>query len=336
MHRLRALLDDALEATVVLSFTDIGPAVRRRLFAWEDLDRLRMDDRVVVVTGASSGLGLAAAARMARMGAVLRLVVRDPEKGDRALSRILEGAPNADVGLYVADMSDLGSVRRLVEDIRRAERRLDVLVNNAGALLTERRTSADGFEMTFATMVLGPFVLTNRLAPLMAETASTAGRARVIIVASGGMYAQRLHLDDLQMEREPYRGSVAYARAKRAQIALAMLWAKRWRDDGIVVNAMHPGWADTAGVEVSLPRFRRVVGPRLRTVEEGADTIVWLAASDQAAHVTGRFWLDRRPRPTERLPGTRVSPDDAARLWEACERLSARSGSGGATASAAP
>jgi NAD(P)-dependent dehydrogenase (short-subunit alcohol dehydrogenase family) len=179
----------------------------------------------------------------------------------------------------------------------------------------------DGYEMTFATMVLGPFVLTNGLAPLLERTAAGAGRTRVINVASGGMYLQGLHLDDLEMERERYHGSVAYSRAKRAQVVLTGLWARRWRDLGIVVHAMHPGWADTPGLEEGLPRFRRLIRARLRTPEEGADTIVWLAASDEAVRSTGRFWLDRRPRPTETIPGTAVDADQARRLWEACERL---------------
>jgi NAD(P)-dependent dehydrogenase (short-subunit alcohol dehydrogenase family) len=323
MPDLRILLDDVLEATIVPSFTDLGPRIRRRLFAWQDLDAIPMDGRVALVTGASSGLGLAAATQMARMGASLRILIRDAAKGERACEAIRLRVPGADVGSYLADMSDLGSVREAVDRILASQVRLDVLVNNAGALLTERRTSVDGFEMTFATMVLGPFVLTNGLLPLLERTAvSAGGRTRVINVASGGMYTQGLHLDDLQMEREPYRGSVAYARAKRAQVVLTGVWARRWKDRGVVVHAMHPGWADTPGIEASLPRFRRILGPRLRSAEEGADTIAWLAASTEAAAATGRFWLDRRPRPTERLPGTRVSAQDARHLWEACERLS--------------
>ena len=321
MPDIRAIVDDLLELTVVPSFTDLGPRIRRRLFGWEDLDRLRMEGRVVLITGASSGLGLAAAIQLARMGAELRLVVRDPVKGEGALTQIHEAVPGSDVRVYLADLSDLGSVRGVVDRILSEEERLDVLVNNAGALLPQRQTSVDGFEMTFATMVLGPFVLTNGLEPLLERTAANTGRARVIFVSSGGMYLQGLHLDDLQTEREPYRGSVAYARAKRAQIVLTELWARRWRDRGIAVHAMHPGWADTPGVEASLPGFNKIMGPRLRTADEGADTIVWLAASDEAARWTGRFWLDRRPRPTERFPGTGVSPDEARRLWEECERL---------------
>jgi len=168
--------------------------------------------------------------------------------------------------------------------------------------------------------VLGPFLLTKGLVPLL-EHGGDVGRARVITVASGGMYLERLHLDDLQMEREPYRGSVAYARAKRAQVLLTQEWAQRLRGRGIVVHAMHPGWADTPGVEASLPTFRKVVGPFLRTPEQGADTIVWLAASPEAVRSTGRFWLDRRPRPIDRIPRTRASAEEREELWEVCERL---------------
>jgi len=167
-------------------------------------------------------------------------------------------------------------------------------------------------------MVLGPFALTNLLVPLLRESQD----ARVITVTSGGMYTQGLHVDDLQMAATPYRGATAYARAKRAQVVLTRLWAQRLREDGVAVHAMHPGWADTPGLVAGLPRFRRVLGPILRTPGEGADTIVWLAAADEPARSTGGLWLDRRLRPTDRLRSTRVSRADAERLWTTCVALS--------------
>lgn len=149
------------------------------------------------------------------IGATLRLLVRDETKAARAREAILRDAPGADVGVVTVDMSDLAAIRTVVDAIGAREERIDALVNNADALLTERRTSADGHEATFATMVLGPFVLTNGLLPILERTAEHAGVARVINVASGGMYLQPLHLDDLQMEREPHRGSVARHRPHR-------------------------------------------------------------------------------------------------------------------------
>jgi dehydrogenase/reductase SDR family protein 12 len=309
---VKRMVDGAMEFAVVPSFTEVGYRARRRLFDWQELADLRMDGRVVVLTGATSGLGLATARLLAGMGARMRLVVRDRGKGERLAEEL-----GGEAAVVVADLSDLVSVRGAVDELIRTEERIDVLINNAGALLPGRQRTADGHEMTFATMVLGPFVLTNGLVPLLERS----DRGRVINVASGGMYLERLHLDDLMMEREPYRGSVAYARAKRAQVLLTQDWAAQLRDRGIVVHAMHPGWADTPGVEASLPTFRRILGPFLRTPEQGADTIVWLAASDAAAGSTGRFWLDRSPRPIDRLPWTRASAEEREALWAACERL---------------
>jgi dehydrogenase/reductase SDR family protein 12 len=132
------------------------------------------------------------------------------------------------------------------------------------------------------------------------------------------MYSEPLVVDDLEMPAASYDGTTAYARAKRAQVTLAELWAERLAAQGIVVHSMHPGWADTPGVARSLPKFRRLVGPLLRTPAEGADTLVWLAAADGAPLTsTGRFWLDRRPRALHRLGSTRRSdsPAERARLW---------------------
>ena len=121
-----------------------------------------------------------------------------------------------------------------------------MLVNNAGALASERTLSVDGIELTFATNVLGPFLLTNLLLPLLEQSKP----ARIVNVSSGGMYTQRIHLDDLQMDHEEFDGPTAYARAKRAQVILTELWAERLQDTGVVVHAMHPGWVDTPGLEV--------------------------------------------------------------------------------------
>jgi NAD(P)-dependent dehydrogenase (short-subunit alcohol dehydrogenase family) len=191
-------------------------------------------------------------------------------------------------------------------------KRIDVLVHNAGALTADRRTSPQGIEQTVASQVVGPFLLTHLLLPALRAAAP----GRVITVSSGGMYASPLRVDDMQMGAD-YRGAEQYARAKRAQVTLNEMWAQRVPTAEIVFHAMHPGWADTPGVEASLPTFRKVVGPLLRTPEQGADTIVWLGASPEATRSSGGFWLDRQRRSIHKVPTTRRSDTVGRReaLW---------------------
>jgi dehydrogenase/reductase SDR family protein 12 len=313
----RELVDEALELSVIGSFTKVGYEARSRLFGWEDLADVRMDGKVVLVTGATSGLGLESATTFARMGASVRIVGRSPQQTESTCVDIASATGNDDVVAYVADLTDLDATRRLAGEILATETRLDVLVHNAGALLAERRETPQGHEATFALMVLAPQLLTRLLRPLLRPG------SRVIWVTSGGMYAQALDVDTLEMGPQDYRGSVAYAKAKRAQVVLTHEWARRLREDGVAVHVMHPGWADTPGIHESLPTFSKVIGPLLRDRAEGADTIVWLGAAEEPGRSTGRLWLDRHPRSTEKLPGTRTSPRERERLWDLVERLTA-------------
>jgi dehydrogenase/reductase SDR family member 12 len=291
---LASWLDTVLDRTVVGGYSRAGYALRSR--AWEPLPR--MDGKVVLVTGASSGLGRAAAERFAALGATVRDVVRD-------LARARPGGSP-----LVCDVSSLADVRRFVAELPDA--RVDVLVNNAGALPPARAVTPEGFEVAFATNVLGPFLLTRLLAPKLS--------GRVVNVTSGGMYTARIDVHDLQTRSRPYDGAAVYAQTKRAQVILTEQWAERL--GCIAVHAMHPGWADTLGLAASLPGFHRLMKPLLRTPEQGADTIVWLGAADEPARSTGLLWHDRRPRPTHLVPWTRETADERARLWEACETLS--------------
>lgn len=296
---LTSLLDRVMDATVLPGYTRIGYAARRR--AWDPIPRL--DGKAVVVTGATSGLGQAAAGRLAELGARVLLVARNRERGQRAADAI--GAE-----LVVGDLSSLASVRSAAAEIADRAPRVEALVHNAGAYVDERTLSVDGIELTFATNVLGPFLMTRELVDRV---------HRVITVSSGGMYTARLPIDDLEFRGPGYSGGKAYARTKRMEVVLTEEMARRYGPRGVIAHAMHPGWAATPGVEQSLPGFNKVLGPILRDADEGADTMVWLAAADEPLRSNGRFWHDRVPRPTHRLPSTRERPGDGERLWTALE-----------------
>lgn len=307
-------VDAALEWSVVGSFTRVGSALRRRLDHWAPLDERSLAGRVVVMTGATSGLGLGAARAFAGMGASVEIIARNAAKAEATCAEIRRATGNPKIGFVVADTGDLAALRRAAADLVERHPAIHVLIHNAGALDDVRQTSPQGIELTVASQVVGPFLLTGLLLPALRAGAS----ARVLWVSSGGMYSEPLSVDRLEMPAGDYNGTTAYARAKRAQVTLAELWAKRLAADRISVHSLHPGWADTPGVARSLPTFRRVVGPLLRTPAEGADTLIWLAVDDGAPLTqSGRFWLDRRPRPLHRLASTRCSdtPEERERLW---------------------
>ncbi|WP_156384247.1 SDR family NAD(P)-dependent oxidoreductase [Marmoricola sp. Leaf446] len=302
-------IDTALDKAVVPGFTRLGPAVRRRLPTWpEDPRPGALAGRTAAVTGATSGLGLATAEGLARLGAHVRLVVRDTDKGERVRWQLLRDVPGATATVDRCDVADLEDVRRFVADLD--VDRLDVLVHNAGALPAERTESPQGHELTMAVHVLGPVLMTELLRNRLAGH-----DARVVMVTSGGMYAQPLRADDPAYTCGSYSGTTAYARSKRAQVELLPVLASRWAGQQIGAHATHPGWADTPGVVDSLPGFHRVAGPLLRDAAQGADTTVWLAATEPTPP-SGRLWHDRRARSPHLLPRrTRTSPAERDRMW---------------------
>jgi NAD(P)-dependent dehydrogenase (short-subunit alcohol dehydrogenase family) len=184
----------------------------------------------------------------------------------------------------------------------------------------ERTRTADGIEAMFATHVLAPWMLTDGLLPLL----KAAAPSRVINVTSGGQYGQQVPDGDPESEHTRYGPKKVYARTKREQVVLTREWARRLQGDGVFVHAMHPGWADTKGVQQWMPVFRAVTRPFIRTPEQGADTIVWLGSAPEAIQSTGWLWQDRRPRPFTYRIG--AGPDDnatAARLWDHVAGLAA-------------
>lgn len=311
-------LDRLLDRTVLPGYTRLGYAIRRRRWPADDPAPGALRGRTALVTGAGSGLGEATVLGLARLGARVHLLVRSAERAAPAVDRVTavlrrDGLP-ADLHVEICDVADPRSVDAFADGfIARdaAGATVDVLVHNAGVLPPERTESVDGHELSVATHVLGPVRLTERLRPALRR--STYG-ARVVLVASGGMYTQPLAVDDPDFVQGDYGGAVAYARSKRMQVELTPLLAQRWAADGIAVHATHPGWAATPGVTESLPLFGAVMRPLLRSPEVGADTVVWLAATEPPPP-SGGFWHDRAPRPTSYLRSTRPAPGDVERLW---------------------
>lgn len=315
---LAPVADALLEASVLGSFSRPGVELRTRLLPEFTAAEPDLTGRTVVITGATAGIGLAAATELARRGATVHFLARSRARAEQARRQIIAATGHERVSFGVADLENQDSVCAFAAEFTAAHDRLDVLIHNAGAIHPEYRTSTAGLELTVASQVLAPFTLTQLLLPVLrAPRPAAAIPARVITVSSGGMYTQRLDPAALLGQPDRYSGVQAYARAKRAQVALSAEWSRRVPAAQVAFHALHPGWVATQGIAAALPRFSRLMRPLLRTPEQGADTIVWLAGADPAVLGSGGFWHDRRRRPVRRLPGTRdVTPDAPARLWD--------------------
>jgi retinol dehydrogenase-12/retinol dehydrogenase-13 len=272
--------------------------------------------KTCLVTGASAGIGLAAARALARLGARVVMAVRDREKGERA-RRSIVGAAGGDVEVAVVELASRRSIRTFAGDFATRHPKLDVLVNNAGIWSQRRRASPDGIELVWATNVLAYFQVTELLLPLL----KAAGGARVVNVAS--RLAGGLDLADVQFERRAWSGRDAYAQSKQADRMLTWALARRLAGTGVTANALHPGFVATeifakggglVGVAASAWSKLRGLRP-----EEGADTVVWLAASPDVAGRSGLFWVDREER------RCRFRDDGAEEaLWALCRDMTSR------------
>lgn len=293
---LPRVMDTALEASIVGSFTRIGFQARDRLTELGPVDA-DLTGQVAVVTGATSGIGRATAAALCQMGAEVHVTSRSEVRAQTAAD-VLNGQsfPGTAIG-HALDTAERASVLGFAAALRALDNPVDMLLHNAGALTSKYNVTSDGTEVTLASHLIGPYLLTRELRPHLNQG------ARIIWMASGGMYTQGLDVKRIQMSQRSYKGAVAYARAKRGQVELVTHLAPQWAPD-LMMHSMHPGWVDTPGVDAGIPGFGRVMGPLLRTPEQGADTMVWLAATGGGQAKPGQFWLDRQPRRTSYLPGT--------------------------------
>jgi NAD(P)-dependent dehydrogenase (short-subunit alcohol dehydrogenase family) len=276
-----------------------------------------MTGKTVVITGASSGIGLETARALAVHGARVVMVVRSKERGEAAIGSIRTTAPDAKLELVLADLYSLAEVRRAGAELRGKLDKLDVLINNAGLIHDERKLTVDGFERTFALNHLAVFQLTYELRELLAASAP----ARIVTVASGGHRYARFSWDDLATMKD-WKGQVGvYGASKLCNIWFAREAAVRMADKKVTSNSLHPGAVASNFGESGNWLFRlgvRVARPFLRTSAQGAETSVHLASSPAVEGITGEYWAGCKIR----TPSERARDDaEARRLWELSEQL---------------
>ncbi|MGD0135535.1 MAG: SDR family oxidoreductase [Bryobacteraceae bacterium] len=275
-----------------------------------------MQGKVVVVTGGTSGIGQVAAERLAGMGARVILVARSKSRGEAALSRLREVAPGQAHRVHYGDVSRLADLNRLVTEIRSAEPRIDVLINNAGAMFGNRQVTEDGMELTFATNHLSYFVLTQGLR----EQLAAAGSARIVNTSSHAHYRGKINFADLQSEHG-YSGFPVYSFSKLCNVLFTRALSQRLAGTGITTNSLHPGVVNTRFADGSggfLERILRIVKMFAISPEKGAETIVYLASSDDVAKTTGLYFYKCKA-----VEPSKIAQDDATaeRLWNETEKL---------------
>src|SRR5262245_6859375 len=275
-----------------------------------------MRGKTIVISGATSGIGQVAAERLAAMGARLVLIARDKARGQATLDRLCPLSPGVRHSIHYADLSRLAEVKRVAAEIAAAEPRIDVLINNAGALFASRQLTPDGLELTFATNHMSYFVLTYGLR----DRLRASGSARVVNVASDAHKGERLDFNDLQSARS-YRGLSVYGRTKLCNILFTRELARRWQSPGVTASSLHPGFVSTRFGDMSggmLSWVVRAAKVFAISPEKGAETIVYFASSDQVAGATGLYYYKCRPA----TPTREAQDDDTARrLWQESEKL---------------
>lgn len=280
-----------------------------------------MQNKICLVTGGTSGIGRVAAIELARQGARVIITGRDDARGAEAVSAIAQAAGAGPGGEFLrAELSEQTAVRRLAGQVRERCGKLHVLINNAGTVYADRQLTAEGIERTFATNHLAPFLLTHLLHDHLRAAAAADHYARVVTVSSDAHRMGRIDLDDLNGERR-YKPIAAYSNSKLANILFTTELARRWKDEGIAANCLHPGvvrtniWSNSRG---ALRFLTLLMQPFMISSERGAQTIIHLAASPEVAGTSGEYFIKCREIVPSRAARDRQL---AARLWDASARL---------------
>jgi len=273
-----------------------------------------MQGKTVIITGATSGIGEVAAIRLAEQGARIVFVARDPRRAEATQAALKRANPAAAHQVHIADLSRLSEMKRVGHEIAATEPKIDVLINNAGAIFSKREETADGLEMTFALNHMGYFVITNLLLPNIVDG------GRIVAVASGAHRGAKLDLDDPQL-RNGFGGWRAYANSKLCNILFTRALARRC-PRGITANCLHPGFVATRFADQSGGWTQRLAGfakgLSAITPEEGAKTIIYLASSPEVAGVSGKYFYVCKPATPTRAG---QNDEDAERLWQVSAKI---------------
>lgn len=270
-------------------YTRAGFESASKRFNVEDLN-VDLSDQFIMITGANSGIGKITALECAKRHAHIYMVCRDEERGKQSQEEIIKESNNSNVELFICDLSQPRDVVSFTKKFLELKKPLNILCNNAGCMINERRMINDEYEANFVTNTLSTYILTKNLLPLLNENQP----ARVFITSSGGMYNAKLEPDDFNSTHmRTFRGDTVYAQNKRQQVVMAERFAQQ--NPSIYFASWHPGWADTPGVRTSMPSFFDKMQNRLRTPEQGADTLVWLCCQKDIAtkYKNGEFFQDR-------------------------------------------
>jgi dehydrogenase/reductase SDR family protein 12 len=273
--------------------------------------------------GANSGIGKVVARELGARGATVHMICRNQAKGDTAVAEIVAATGQSTADHFIVhqvDMSSLKQVKQFAQDFMAKNSKLDCLINNAGCLQTTRLLTPDGLESSFACNLLGPYVLTECLIPLLNKTSG----ARVVTVTSAGMLTERLDANDPQSATCTFNGERAYAKQKRAQVEITHHWATSY--PAVLFYSVHPGWVDTPGLQSSMPSFYSDNRNRLRTPEQGADSVLWCAATPAAMQLPNGCFIEDRRVASEHVTwaGTTTAPGDLQRLINYLNETSSR------------
>ncbi|MEJ2103859.1 MAG: SDR family oxidoreductase [Ignavibacteriaceae bacterium] len=274
-----------------------------------------MNNKVVIITGANGGIGKEAAKEIAKLGAKVYMACRSLDSANKAREEIIKETKNEKVFVLELDLASVDSINKFVKEFKKKEDRLDILINNAGITSRAKKLNDAGVEMTFAINVLGHHYLTKLLIDVLEKSSPS----RIINVASE--YAGGLDLNDINYDKRSYGTTAAYKQSKQANRMLTREWARRITDKNISVYSMTPGWVPNTRLFREQSTFNKVIIKTVgavmgRSVEKGADTIVWLASSDKIGGSTGGFFRDRKE-----LDCQFKNPEEEKRLWDICENL---------------